>query len=166
MKRLWAPWRMKYIREIGKKDKGCIFCTKPRETDGTSNLIVHRGEKCFIILNAFPYTNGHLLVVPFLHTGELDALDESISAELWNFILLGKKVLSKTYKPDGFNVGMNIGRSAGAGIEQHLHAHVIPRWNGDVNFLPIMSETRVISQGLGETYDLLAPVFKELTGIS
>jgi Diadenosine tetraphosphate (Ap4A) hydrolase and other HIT family hydrolases len=160
MKRLWAPWRMKYINEIGKKDDGCIFCTKPRETDDKSNLIVHRGEKCFIILNAFPYTNGHLLIVPYHHTSELDMLDEAVSKELWHFLVLCKTVLTKACRPDGFNVGMNIGRSAGAGIEQHLHVHIIPRWNGDNNFLPIMSETRIISQGLGDTYDLLAPLFR------
>src|SRR5271157_839364 len=153
MKRLWAPWRMKYIDGIDKKDKGCIFCAKPLETDDTSNLIVHRGEKCFIILNAYPYTNGHLLVVPYLHTSEIDALDETVSAELWKFIVLGKKVLVKAYRPDGFNVGMNIGRPAGAGIEEHLHVHIIPRWNGDNNFMPVMNDTRIISQGLGDTYD-------------
>jgi len=160
MKRLWAPWRMKYINGIDKKDKGCIFCAKPLETDDTSNLIVHRGEKCFIILNAYPYTNGHLLIVPYLHTSEIDALDETISAELWKFIVLGKKVLVKAYRPDGFNVGMNIGRPAGAGIEEHLHVHIIPRWNGDNNFMPVMNDTRIISQGLGDTYGLLAPLFR------
>jgi ATP adenylyltransferase len=161
MKRLWAPWRMKYISEISKKDDGCIFCAKPLETADKSNLILHRGDKNFIILNAFPYSNGHVLIVPYLHTSELEKLDEAVSKESWRFLVLCKKVLAKVYKPDGFNIGMNIGRSAGAGIEQHLHIHIVPRWNGDVNFMPVMSDTRVISQDIGDTYDLLVPVFKE-----
>jgi ATP adenylyltransferase len=164
MNRLWAPWRMKYIAEIGnKKEEGCIFCTKPDVSDDKNNLIVLRGEKCFIILNAFPYTNGHLLIVPYVHTSELDALDEPTAAELWKFVVLGKKALTKAYKPDGFNIGMNIGRSGGAGIEQHLHLHIVPRWNGDVNFMSVMTDSRVISQGLGDTYDLLLPIFKEVS---
>jgi ATP adenylyltransferase len=159
MKRLWAPWRMKYISGISKKDDGCIFCSKPLETDDKSNLILHRGDKNFIILNAFPYSNGHVLIVPYVHTSELDMLDEAVSRESWRLLVLCKKVLAKVYKPDGFNIGMNIGRSAGAGIEQHLHIHIVPRWHGDVNFMPVMSDTRVISQDLGDTYDLLAPHF-------
>ena len=130
MQRLWAPWRMKYIKEIGKKDEGCIFCSKPGVADDKNNLIVLRGEKCFIILNAFPYTNGHLLIVPYLHTSELEALDGPTSAELWKFVVLGKKALTKAYRPDGFNIGMNLGRSGGAGIEQHVHLHIVPRFDG------------------------------------
>jgi ATP adenylyltransferase len=162
MNRLWAPWRMKYISGIGKKDEGCIFCAKPLETDDKANLILHRGDKNFVILNAYPYSNGHVLIVPYLHTSELDKLDDAVSGELWRLLVVCKKALGKAYAPDGFNVGMNIGRSAGAGIEQHLHVHIIPRWNGDVNFMPIMSDTRVISQGLGDTYDLLTPLVREL----
>jgi ATP adenylyltransferase len=163
MQRIWAPWRMKYIKDIGKKDDGCIFCAKPKASADQDNLIVLRGEKCFVILNAFPYTNGHLLIVPYLHTSDLDALDETTSAELWKFVLLGKKALTAAYKPDGFNIGMNLGRSAGAGIEQHLHMHIVPRWNGDVNFISIFSDSKVISQGLSDTYDLLFPLFKEVS---
>ena len=151
---------MKYIKEIDKKDEGCIFCAKPLETDDKSNLIVHRGNKNFIILNAYPYSNGHMLIVPYLHTPQLDMLDEAVSKELWLLLVLCKKVLDKAYRPDGFNIGMNIGRSAGAGIEQHLHVHIVPRWSGDVNFMPVMSDTRVISQDVGDTYDLLVPLFR------
>jgi ATP adenylyltransferase len=163
MKKLWAPWRMKYIKGIDKKDEGCIFCTKPQQADDKSNLILHRGLQSFIIINAFPYSNGHLLIVPFLHTSELDMLGETVSAELWRHVVLCKNVLKKAYNPDGFNIGMNIGRPAGAGIDQHLHIHIVPRWNGDTNFMPVLDETRVISEGLGDTYDSLLPFFKELS---
>ena len=166
MNKLWAPWRMKYIKGIDKKDEGCIFCTKPQLSDDKNNLILLRGKHSFVILNAFPYSNGHLLVIPYLHTSELDKLDESVSMELWRYIVLGKNVLKKAYNPDGFNIGMNLGRPAGAGIDQHLHVHIVPRWNGDTNFMPVLDETRVISEGLGDTYDFLLPLFKELSGIS
>jgi ATP adenylyltransferase len=166
MEKLWAPWRMKYIKGIDKKDEGCIFCIKPQLSDDKNNLILLRGKHCFVILNAFPYSNGHLLVIPYLHTSELDQLDESVSMELWRYIVAGKNVLKKAYNPDGFNIGMNLGRPAGAGIDQHLHVHIVPRWNGDTNFMPVLDETRVISEGLGDTYDFLLPLFKELSGIS
>ena len=163
MQRLWAPWRMKYIKEIGKKEEGCIFCSKPLAADDKNNLIVLRGEKCFIILNAFPYTNGHLLIVPYLHTSELEALDGPTSAELWKFVVVGKKALTKAYRPDGFNIGINLGRSGGAGIEQHVHLHIVPRWNGDVNFMSVLTDSRVISQGLSDTYNMLFPHIQELS---
>jgi ATP adenylyltransferase len=160
MDKLWAPWRMKYIKGIDKKEEGCIFCTKPKESDDRKNMILLRGRHSFIIMNAFPYSNGHLLVIPFLHTAELDDLAEPVSAELWRFIVLGKNALKNAYKPDGFNIGMNLGRPAGAGIDQHLHFHIVPRWNGDTNFMPVLDETRVISEGLGDTYDFLLPYFR------
>jgi ATP adenylyltransferase len=166
MKRLWAPWRMKYIKAIDKENKECIFCVKPRESEDKKNLILLRGEKSFIILNAFPYSNGHILVVPYLHTPQIDALDGPTASELWKNTVLCKNVLNKAYRPDGFNIGMNLGRAAGAGIEQHLHVHIVPRWNGDTNFMPIMSETRVVSESLEDTYDALLPFFKELSTIS
>ena len=150
---------MKYIKGIDKKDEGCIFCGKPKESDDRKNLILLRGKHSFIIMNAFPYSNGHLLVVPYLHTAELDMLAEPVSAELWRHIVLGKNALKKAYNPDGFNIGMNSGRPAGAGIERHLHFHIVPRWNGDTNFMSVLDETRVISEGLGDTYDSLLPFF-------
>jgi ATP adenylyltransferase len=163
MKKLWAPWRMKYIKGIDKKDEGCIFCTKPAQAEDKSNLILLRGIHGFVIMNAFPYSNGHLLIVPRLHTAEIDMLDEAVSAELWKLVVLCKNVLKQAYHPDGFNIGMNLGRPAGAGIDQHLHIHIVPRWNGDTNFLPVLDDTRVISEGLGDTYDSLLPLFKELS---
>ena len=152
---------MKYIKAIGGKTEGCIFCVKPKESDDRKNLIVMRGEHGFVILNAFPYSNGHLLIVPYMHTAELDDVSGPVSAELWRLTVLCKNVLKKTYKPDGFNVGMNLGRAAGAGIEQHLHIHIVPRWNGDTNFMPLMSETRIMSESLEDTYEGLLPYFKD-----
>ncbi|HAJ79281.1 MAG TPA: HIT family hydrolase [Fibrobacteres bacterium] len=163
MKRLWAPWRMSYIKSIDKKEDGCIFCTKPAESDDKKNLIVYRGQKSFIILNAFPYSNGHLLVIPYLHTSEIDALDPQTSSELWENVVMAKNVLKSAYRPDGFNIGMNMGRIAGAGIDQHLHIHIVPRWNGDTNFMPVLSDTRVISEGLEGTYNTLLPFFKGIS---
>lgn len=162
MKRIWAPWRMKYIQTLDTKDEGCIFCTKPQETNDKNNLILHRSTKSFIILNAFPYTNGHLLIVPYLHTADPAALDGETITDVWNNVVLGKKVLEKTCRPDGFNVGINLGRSAGAGIDQHMHMHIVPRWNGDTNFMALMSETRVISQSLNDTYDALKSALVDL----
>jgi ATP adenylyltransferase len=162
MKQLWAPWRMKYIQGIGKKEEGCIFCTKPKEIDDRNNLILLRSKKCFIILNAFPYTNGHLLVVPYLHTADPAALDSETMTDVWNTVVLGKKALEKAYHPDGYNVGINLGRAGGAGIEQHIHLHIVPRWNGDTNFMSLMSDTRVISQSLHDTYDVLSLALADL----
>ena len=161
MKRLWAPWRMKYIKGISNNDKGCIFCAMPKESDDKKNLIMLRGEKSFVVLNAFPYSNGHLLIVPYLHTSELDALDGPTASELWKNAVIGINVLKKAYGADGFNIGINLGRSAGAGIERHVHIHVVPRWDGDTNFMPILSGTRVVSEGLTDTYDALLPFFKD-----
>jgi ATP adenylyltransferase len=167
MNKLWAPWRMKYIKSIDKSaSQECIFCSKPNELNDKTNFILLRGKCSFVILNAFPYSNGHLMVVPFLHTSELDALVKPISDELWQHVVMCKNVLKRAYNPDGFNIGMNLGRPAGAGIDQHLHIHIVPRWNGDTNFMPVIDETRVISEGLSDTYDSLLPIFKELSPIS
>jgi ATP adenylyltransferase len=153
---------MKYIQTLDTKDEGCIFCTKPQEADDKNNLILHRSKKSFIILNAFPYTNGHLLIVPYLHTADPAALDSETITDVWNNVVLGKKALEKTCRPEGFNVGINLGRSAGAGIDQHMHMHIVPRWNGDTNFMALMSETRVISQSLHDTYDALKSALVDL----
>ncbi len=166
MDRLWAPWRMKYIRTLGSEDPGCIFCVKPKQDLDKNNLIVYRGEHCFAILNAFPYNNGHLMVVPYVHTCELSELGGDIAKELWDVVTLSTQVLTEAFHPDGFNVGMNIGRAAGAGIEQHTHIHVVPRWNGDINFMGAVGETKVLSQDLGETYDNLRPYYMDFAGIT
>jgi ATP adenylyltransferase len=158
MDRLWAPWRMEYIREgIDKKDNGCIFCAKPAQQHemDRENLILFRGAAAFVIMNAFPYNNGHLMVVPYKHTSSMDDIDGAAAAELWSLLAKSRQALSKAFNPDGFNIGINLGRTAGAGIDTHLHVHIVPRWNGDVNFMPVIGETKVISQSLHDAYDAL-----------
>jgi ATP adenylyltransferase len=162
MNRLWAPWRMKYIREsLDKPQLGCIFCTKPAQSRDRDpeNLILHRGVHAFVMLNAFPYNNGHLMVIPFLHTSSLDDIDTAAAAELWSLLAKSRQALSKAFNPDGFNVGINLGRAAGAGIDTHLHVHIVPRWSGDSNFMPVVGETKVISQSLEDAYDALKGLF-------
>ncbi len=160
MDRLWAPWRMQYIQNVDKKDEGCIFCNKPAETDDRKNLILYRGTSCFVMMNLFPYNNGHLMVVPYQHTSDILSLDQQSVSELWSLVCLSKKVLSKSFCPEGFNIGMNLGRVSGAGIDQHIHMHIVPRWNGDSNFMPVIGNTKVISQAIEDTYDALQPHFK------
>jgi ATP adenylyltransferase len=156
MDRMWAPWRMQYVSEISKDDgTGCVFCDNPARSDDRNDLILFRGEKSFIILNRYPYNNGHLMVVPYLHTAQITDLDEQTSSEMWRLITKGVQCLRTAYKPEGFNIGMNMGRAGGAGIDQHLHFHIVPRWGGDANFMLTIGETKVISQGLMESYDIL-----------
>ncbi|MFC1650216.1 HIT domain-containing protein, partial [Candidatus Latescibacterota bacterium] len=143
--KLWAPWRMKYIEEIDADDSdGCIFCDKPQEKEDKENLILHRGKKCFVILNKFPYNNGHILIVPYHHTSEISDLDQDTMLELMETVNLVVEAIKSIMRPDGFNVGMNLGRSAGAGIAEHVHMHVVPRWIGDTNFMPVIGGTKVI----------------------
>ena len=160
--RIWAPWRLKYVK--GAKDDAdgsCIFCARPGE--GTEhdreNLIVHRGERCFVILNKFPYTNGHLMVAPYQHVATLPELDSGTAAEMMALVQRGITILGDVYDPHGFNVGVNQGRVAGAGVEHHIHMHVVPRWGGDTNFMPVLADTRVMPQSLEESYEALAGTF-------
>lgn len=166
MDHLWAPWRTQYIEGIDKKDDGCVFCIKSSENDNRKNLILFRGKKCFVLMNLFPYNNGHLMVIPYMHTSDIITLDIQTSNEMWNLLCVSKAALTKAFKPEGFNIGMNIGRPAGAGIDQHVHLHIVPRWNGDTNFIPVLSETKVISQALFETYDVLVTHFQSIGSIS
>lgn len=166
MDRLWAPWRMQYIQNVDAKDEGCIFCNKPRESEDQKNLILYRGSSCFVIMNLFPYNNGHLMIVPYQHTSDILNLEPSVSEELWSLVCLSKRALSECFKPEGFNIGMNLGRVSGAGIDQHLHMHIVPRWNGDSNFMPVIGETKVISQAVGDTYRALHPYFNTTGSIS
>jgi ATP adenylyltransferase len=153
-----APWRSEFI--LGKKDKGCIFCTLAKEPKaGIKNLILYRGERTFIVLNKFPYTGGHLLVVPNRHVGVLERLTGAEALELMHLCQTAVAVMKKTIKPDAFNLGMNLGRSAGAGIPGHLHMHIVPRWSGDSNFMPIVGKTRVHSIPLEKIYRSLAEGF-------
>jgi len=158
MKVLWAPWRMTYIRSP--KKHGCIFCEKPKEGRDKENLILHRGKKCFVMMNRFPYNNGHLMVAPYRHVADLESLEEEEMLEMMTLLSMSVRALRRAYNPHGFNIGVNIGKVAGAGVEGHIHFHVVPRWVGDTNFMPILSETRVIPELLMETYDKLLKHFK------
>ena len=154
--RIWAPWRLPYVKDASKDtDEGCIFCTAPAENDDRRTLIVHRGERCFVILNKFPYTNGHLMVAPYEHVAQLQALDEETLAEMMALAKRGMTALESSYAPHGYNVGFNQGRVAGAGVEHHIHMHVVPRWGGDTNFMPVLGDTRVMNQTLEDSYATL-----------
>jgi ATP adenylyltransferase len=161
MEILWAPWRMEYIQDVDKKDDSCIFCIKPQQNEDRQNLIVSRGANNFVILNKYPYNNGHCMVVPYKHVDDPNNLDVTITQELWLLMNLCRKALIEAMHPDGFNIGMNIGRSAGAGIDQHIHLHIVPRWNGDTNFMPVIGDTKIISQGIDQTYDVLNSYFRK-----
>lgn len=156
---LWAPWRIEYIENTS-KNEGCIFCEKSSESNDRKNLIVHRGEMGFVIMNKYPYNNGHLMVVPNQHTSEMDSLSCEEKIELFNFLQASQNVLKEVMKPQGFNIGMNLGRLAGAGIVDHLHFHIVPRWGGDTNFMPIVGHTKVISEGLEQTWEKLKEAFE------
>ena len=158
--RIWAPWRLAYVKDAS-KDSGqeCIFCIKPEESDDRTNLIVHRGERCFVILNLYPYTNGHLMVAPYEHVGSIQAIEPETTAEMMRLAQRAISVLEESYEPHGFNVGFNQGRVAGAGVEHHIHMHVVPRWGGDTNFMPVLADTRVMPQTLEQTYEALAERF-------
>jgi ATP adenylyltransferase len=161
-KNLWAPWRTAYITGIEKKDDGCIFCSKPGQDscNDRDNLLLYRGERCFVLMNLYPYNNGHLMIIPYRHTSDILDLNAEASTEMWELLCVSKKALAAVMNPDGFNIGMNLGRTAGAGIDQHIHMHIVPRWNGDTNLMPVVGETKVISQALGDTYDALLPHFR------
>jgi ATP adenylyltransferase len=159
-KQLWAPWRMEFLK--GPKQDECVFCTLPKQSDDRGNLIVHRGPQAFVILNKYPYCNGHLMVVPNRHTADYGALKAEELAAMNELSQHCVKALTGAYSPGGFNLGMNLGVAGGAGIKDHLHLHVVPRWVGDTNFLPVMSDTRSMPQYLLESYDALAPYFSRL----
>jgi ATP adenylyltransferase len=150
---------MRYI-ENADKIEGCIFCVKPEEDKDAENLIVQRGEQAFIMMNAFPYSNGHLMVSPFQHTAMLDDLSDAEMLELMDLTRRGINLLKEAFKPDGFNVGINMGRVAGAGIADHVHVHIVPRWNGDTNFMTVLGDVRVIPESLQVVYQRLVEVLK------
>jgi ATP adenylyltransferase len=154
--RIWAPWRLPYVKDASKdSDNECIFCVKPAADDDEANLIVHRGERCFVILNLFPYTNGHLMIAPYEHLATLAELDAETVAEMMRLTQRAMEALEERYEPHGYNVGFNQGRVAGAGVEHHIHMHVVPRWGGDTNFMPVLADTRVLPQSLSDSYATL-----------
>ncbi|MEN8494535.1 HIT domain-containing protein [Dehalococcoides sp. THU3] len=163
MDNLWAPWRAKYIEKAVKnEDSGCIFCTFPAESEDRKNLILFRGKYNFVILNAFPYNAGHLMVVPFRHTSAPEELPEEERNEHYRLVCRAVAVLKNEYKPEGFNIGMNLGRVGGAGIDKHIHTHIVPRWNGDTNFMPVIGQTKVQNEAPADTYRRLKPCFQSV----
>ena len=150
---IWTPWRLEFI--VGPKPADCIFCVKPREARDRENYIVARGESVFVILNAYPYANGHLMVVPYEHVGSLEDVPAATAAEMMRLTQASISALRRAYAPDGFNIGANLGRAAGAGIADHCHLHVVPRWNGDSNFMGVLGQTRLIPELLADTFDRL-----------
>jgi ATP adenylyltransferase len=153
---LWTPWRYQYMKQAaGGVQPDCIFCDAAARTDDSETLIVHRGEKAFIILNRYPYTSGHVMIVPYAHVADLSAVDPEALSEMMRLAQRVETIYRDTYKPDGMNLGMNLGRAAGAGVAGHLHLHVLPRWIGDSNFMTVTGETRVHPEDLSTTYQRL-----------
>ena len=150
MEHIWAPWRIEYV--LREKEKGCIFCDKPKEDKDSDNLILYRGESNFVIMNNYPYNPGHLMVAPYRHIADLQGLSAEELYEHFDIVRKSATALRETLNPDGFNIGINMGRVDGAGIEGHIHTHIVPRWQGDTNFMPITAETKVIAEALAATY--------------
>ncbi len=155
MERLYTPWRREYV--VNPKAVDCPFCDYLSQdaSHDADNLILLRSERTFIILNRYPYNNGHLMVLPNLHVSDLEAMDDATQLELMQMTTLAKHLLQRTLQPHGFNVGLNLGKAAGAGLADHLHVHIVPRWSGDTNFMPIVANTRILPEWLGETYQRL-----------
>ncbi len=165
MNHVWAPWRMAYIEGGGRPPGGgCVFCWAPTQPDGPENLIIHRARYNYVILNRFPYTGGHLMIVPYEHIDDLTRLPAATRAEMMDLAAMAVQVLREVYHPQGFNLGMNLGRVAGAGIADHVHLHVVPRWAGDTNFMTTVGETRVLPESLERTYARLRDAWQRLFG--
>lgn len=154
MERLWAPWRKEYMDKLD-REQGCIFCIKPAEKDDRKNHIIERRKYAYSMLNIYPYNNGHLMVAPYRHTGYLDDLSQEELIEMIELVKSSCRKLKAAIKPEGFNLGVNLGKVAGAGFADHIHIHVVPRWEGDTNFMPVVARTKVIPQSLDDLYRLL-----------
>ena len=161
MKALWAPWRMEYVSSP--KSGNNIFEDKIQSNNDAENLVLYRGKFSFVIMNLYPYNNGHLLILPYRKISSMEDLDQDESLEIMNLSKASMKILRIAMNVDGFNYGLNAGKAAGAGIEEHLHFHLVPRWNGDNNFMPTIGNTKVIVQGLNDTYDMIKPEFDKIS---
>jgi ATP adenylyltransferase len=161
MKRLFSPWRSVYIQSFqnNKKSKECLFCKIVKEHDDKKNLIVWRGKECFVVLNKYPYNNGHVMIVPYKHTSQMRSLTEETNLEIMKTVTLCMQALQKDSKPDGFNFGANIGKVAGAGIANHVHFHLVPRWNGDTNFIPVLADVKIVSEDIQKHWYTLTSFF-------
>jgi ATP adenylyltransferase len=159
----FTPWRMAYIKSAdAPANDECVLCAKGREPADVASLVLYRGATCYVLMNLYPYNPGHLMVTPYAHTADLPGLDAATAAELLNLARRSVGLLGQELQPDGFNIGMNLGRTAGAGIDEHLHMHIVPRWNGDANFMPIVGGTKLIPEALDQTYAKLRPLFDRL----
>ena len=157
MKQIWAPWRIEYINT--EKPAGCILCDKPGQDNDVINYILYRGAKNFIILNAYPYSPGHLMIAPYRHIANLEELAEEERHKHFDIVSRSIQILKQVFNPSGFNIGINIGKIAGAGIDDHVHTHIVPRWQGDTNFMPVLSGVKVLPEGLAATYEKLKGKF-------
>jgi ATP adenylyltransferase len=160
MKRIWATWRMKYI--LGDKTANCVFCEALLARDDAARYVLHRSAQSALMLNKYPYINGHMMVVPYQHTGDLLELDRETIGDMMQLTQRGLRMLRGAMNPHGFNVGMNLGQAAGAGIQDHVHIHIVPRWENDTNFMPILGEVRVIPESLDDTYSKLLAELRRL----
>jgi ATP adenylyltransferase len=162
MRYIAAPWRGDYVRNVHKKAaSGCVFCRAASLADDRKARVLHRGEAAFVIMNTYPYQSGHVMIAPVRHTADFERAPKALTDEMSDLLKLALAVLRKAYRPQGFNVGMNLGRSAGAGVADHFHIHIVPRWQGDSNFMPVVGRTKVVLEDLDTTYDRLRPLFEE-----
>jgi ATP adenylyltransferase len=164
MNTLWTPWRMPYLSGEDERPDGCIFCRKLSCSDDQEHIL-YRGKSCYVTLNRYPYSNGHLMVIPNVHVPSIEDLDEPTLSEMMQIVNLSLAALREAYAPHGFNVGVNLGQAAGAGIAEHVHIHVVPRWTADTNFMPVVGSTRVIPELLDDTYSRLRPIFLRLSAV-
>lgn len=166
MEKLWSPWRSQYIdtfkEEPAESLPGSLFTRILNEKDDRKNYLLYRGKNAFIIMNLYPYNSGHLMIVPYIEAREMSELNNETRLEMFSLLELGINALKEVMKPHGFNIGANLGRVAGAGIDDHLHFHIVPRWNGDTNFMPVLNDVKVISEEMGRTYDKLKAVIDAL----
>ena len=159
MDRLWTPWRYSYVTKAA-GTSGCIFCEKAASAGDEENLVVHRGERNFVLLNIYPYNNGHLLIAPYEHVSSLEELSEEAAVEMMQLARRTEGLLRRVYRPKGVNIGLNIGECAGAGVASHVHLHILPRWPGDVSFMTSVGETRVVPEDLHSTWNKMRDAFK------
>ena len=152
MERLWTPWRMEFVKGADGEQPGCFLCNKPKEDNDTENLLLYRGERAYALLNLYPYNTAHTLVAPYTHGGDYGELDPATAAEIAAIAQRVVRAVQAEYRPEGFNTGMNLGRVAGAGMPDHLHLHIVPRWGGDTNFMPLVGGTKVMPETLDQTY--------------
>ena len=157
MERIWAPWRMQFIRM--KKPKGCFLCENPQKGDDARNYILYRGSENFVIMNSYPYNPGHLMVAPYRHVASIEEFSETERNEHFKIVNQCVKVLREEADPEGFNIGMNLGKASGAGIAGHVHTHIVPRWHGDINFMSVLADIKVVPEALAETYERLRVKF-------